>query len=115
MTVYREPKFTRADFRQHYFPDPPQPGTASGGHWLLEDPFGRDLLKVKLLTVDRKSRVPLWSDGRDYDRKLNDMIDVLGLRGLAKPGNRDDALKTAWMLFKLLAIAAFGFFAGRQV
>ncbi|MDH4483294.1 MAG: hypothetical protein QE279_11430 [Rhodoferax sp.] len=115
MTVYREPKFTRADFRQHYFPDPPQPGTASGGHWLLEDSFGRDLLKVKLLTVDRKSKVPLWSDGREYDSKLNDMIDVLGLRGLAKPGNRDDALKSAWMLFRLLAIAAFSFFAGRQV
>ena len=72
------------------------------------------VLKIKLLAVDRKSGVSLWNDDREFDRKLNEMIDVLGLRGLAKPGNHDEALKTAWMLFKLLAIAAFSFFAGRQ-
>ena len=114
MSLYLEPKFTRADFRQNYLPDPPAPALATGGHWLLEDPMGRDLLKIKLLATDRKSGVPLWSDGREFDRKLNDMIDVLGLRCLAKPGNLDEALKTAWMLFKLQAIAAFSFFAGRQ-
>ena len=114
MSLYLEPKFTRADFRQNYLPDPPAPALATGGHWLLEDPMGRDLLKIKLLATDRKSGVPLWSDGREFDRKLNAMIDVLGLRGLAMPGNHDEALKTAWMLFKLLAIAAFSFFAGRH-
>jgi len=114
MSLYLEPKFTRADFRQNYLPYPPAPALATGGHWLLEDPMGRDLLKIKLLTGDRKSGVPLWSDGREFDGKLNGMIDVLGLRGLAKPGTHTEAIKTAWMLFKLLASAAFSFVVGRQ-
>ena len=44
MSLYLEPKFTRADFRQNYLPDPPAPALAIGGHWLLEDSMGRDLL-----------------------------------------------------------------------
>ena len=96
-----------ADFRQNYFPEPLPAQDAGHGHWLLSDVLGRDLLKIKLLTVERQSKVPLWAEGRDFDPKLDPMIDALGLRELAKPTSQLEMLQTAWLLVKVMAVATF--------
>lgn len=97
----------RVDFRQNYIPKPLPVQAVDHGHWLLSDVLGRDLLKIKLLTVERQSKVLLWAEGRDFDPKLDPMIDALGLRELAKPTSQLEMLQTAWLLVKVMAVATF--------
>lgn len=100
---YELPAMT--EFRQNFVPESDLHG--EDRHWLLDYPAGRDLLKVKLLKDSPLEKVSLFGQDARLDAKLDEMIDALGLRALARPVSLVDRLKTEVVLFKLLAKVQF--------
>lgn len=77
-----------SDFRQHYRPEPDaQAKAGSEPHWLLSAIYGRDLLKAKLRKVRPDLVVPSWRYAPELDAMLEEMVDLLGLRGWEAPAS----------------------------
>ena len=108
MTNHVVKELTAEDFRQNYVPEPAMAVEGPNRHWLLDSPAGRDLLKLKLLKLDRRSGVPLWGEGKEFDGHLNRMVDELKLRDLAKPELPMDVLKVDFKLVKMMVAVQFG-------
>jgi hypothetical protein len=108
MTTHVVKELTAQDFRLNYVPEPAMEVEGPNRHWLLDSPAGRDLLKMKLLKMDRRSDVKLFGDSKEFDGHLNRMVDELNLRDLAKPELAMDVLKTNFKLIKLIASVQFG-------
>lgn len=108
MTTYVTKELTAMDFRQNYVPEPAKSVEGPNRHWLLDSPAGRDLLKMKLIKVDRRTDVQLFSNDQDADGHLDRMVDQLGLRDLAKPELPMDVLKVNFKLVKLMAAVLLG-------
>lgn len=108
MTRLINKELTAEDFRQNYIPEPAMRVEGSDRHWLLDNTAGRDLLKLKLLKVDRHADVPLWGEGQELDGHLNRMVDELNLRDLEKPELPMDVLRVNFKLVKMMASVQFG-------
>ena|SRR5207247_3094368 len=108
MTTRVDKELTAEDFRQNYVPEPAMEVEGPNRHWLLDSPAGRDLLKLKLLKLDRRSDVSLWGEAKEFDGHLNRMVDELKLRDLAKPELPMDVLKVNFKLVKMMAAVQFG-------
>ena len=108
MTTFVSKELTAVDFRQNYVPEPAKAVEGQNRHWLLDSPAGRDLLKLKLLKVERRSDVTLFGEGKELDGHLHRMVDELNLRDLAKPELPMDVLKVNFKLVKMMAAVQFG-------
>lgn len=80
-------EITSEDFRQNYVPEPIVP--VNGRHWMLDFVPARDLLKAALLKRTPIADAHLFRERganiQALDVKLDEMIDVLGLRGEPRP------------------------------
>lgn len=108
MTTFVSKELTAEDFRQNYVPEPTQTVGSLNRHWLLDSPAGRDLLKMKLIKVDRRSAVDLFGHRQESEGHMNAMIDELGLRDLEQPDQPLDVLKVNFKLVKLMAAVIVG-------
>lgn len=108
MATLIDKELTAEDFRQNYVPEPAMEVEEPNRHWLLDSAAGRDLLKLKLLKLDRRSDVSLWGEGKECDGHLNRMVDELKLRELAKPELPMDVLRVNFKLVKMMVAVQFG-------
>lgn len=74
---------TQELFRLHPAVDAP----ARAPHWLLHAVYGRSLLKEQLRRAEPGLDVPEWRDAPELDDKLEQMVDLLGLREWQKPAS----------------------------
>ena len=74
-------------------------------HWLLDDPTGRDLLKVRMMQIYPFEDAQFWSStsSPELDEALEEMVDNLGLRELEQPVGMIPWTKTQ---IKLLGLQA---------
>lgn len=108
MSMHMDKELTAEDFRQNYVPEPAMEIVDTSRHWLLDNTAGRDLLKLKLLKMNRHSDVTLWGEGKKFDGHLNRMVDELNLRDLAKPEFPMDVLKFNFKIVKMMVAVQFG-------
>lgn len=108
MATFVTKELTAVDFRQNFVPEPATAVEGPNRHWLLDSPAGRDLLKLKLLKVNRRFDTTLFSKGKESEGHLDRMVDKLNLRDLAKPELPMDVLKVNFKLVKMMAAVQFG-------
>jgi len=86
-------EITSEDFRQNYVPEPVVP--VNGRHWMLDFAPARDLLKATLLKRTPSADAHLFRErGANIpalDVRLDEMIDVLGMRGEPRPVGHVDS------------------------
>lgn len=84
-------RLRRADFRIH-----------GGGsrHWLLQHPFGLDLLISKLQKDRPGIVVPRFRKAPELEPLLNSMIDVIGMREWPRPEGARECILAGWFLLK---------------
>lgn len=102
MTYKVNYEMTAVDFRQNVTPQPVV--NEANRHWMLDFAPARDLLKTKLRKSDISATVPIWSDGKELDAKLNLMIDTLGMRDMAEPESKLEQLMATAKFFKLMVL-----------
>jgi len=91
----KEGRFRPSDFRLH-------PGLGnSGTHWLLRDVHGRRLLQEQLREVfpEHAARV----DDPQRERRLDDMIAFLALRGWSRPVSQPGHLLAVLRILRMIA------------
>lgn len=79
-------------------------------HWLLDAVYGRELLKAKLRQVRPDLPVPTWRERPELDPLLDQMIEMLGLRGWEKPRT----LKERWRYLCTVLQMAVGVRCGSE-
>ena len=71
-------------------------------HWLLQHPYGRDLLACQL----RKSRPAVEFEhyclGPEIHPQLEEMVDQLGLREWRRPATLAGRAQAAWLLLRMI-------------
>lgn len=90
-----------SDFRQHCIPSPLFV-LRGERHWLLDWGPSRDVLKAFLRRQSPHGGVPIFARGSEFDFELDQLIDVIGLRHLARPASVVQHYRLAFLFLKLL-------------
>lgn len=102
-------EITSDDFRQNYVPEAALPKGAR--HWMLDFAPARDLLKAALMRREPGEDACLFSEkganAKALDVKLNEMIDVLGMRTMAAPVGAFAAVRASAMCLGMMLRTSF--------
>ena len=106
-TLITFPISTHEMFRENGEAEPVVADAPPARHWLLDAAAGRPLLQTALLKADRHASMPLFGRSSDLDERLDEMIDVLGLRDMPAPVGGMESVKTEFALMKIQAKVLF--------
>lgn len=90
----RVPEFRASDYRLHGGPD------LIERHWLLQHPYGRELLFTSLRRVRPEVRVDRFHTAPEHELLLDGMIDSLGLREWPRPTAIGERMRASLMLLR---------------
>lgn len=96
------PRFRASDYRLH------GGGDRGERHWLLQHPYGRQLLVARLAQVRPEVRGYRYRTAPEQDVHLDEMIDDLDLRDWPQPRTGSERIQAALMLVRyVFSMAGF--------